>query len=237
MASFKEASAHLKGITFKEFNSIEVKDVVFPAIATKFNREAFWTAFIKKNKNIMKNIEDVVTMVLDVTRCHWSPRIENWPGMTISGKLGDKDIEIKLNPGETRCNNYVQGDRTSLYNWTNFCLATAGVYIDVFFNKGIENPNGSYGGITQFMNTVDGYTIKIYDECVSQFDSWIKSINANSRSESLSKSIRNSVEAAIKSRDTNKDNCAYGLNDTVKLLLGDKITTPKEVKLPENIST
>lgn len=197
-----------------------VSDFVKPAPISSFNRDIFWDEFVKKH--IIQTEEELIEILIDLSRCHFSPKIENWPGLKITIK--NPDIEVILVAGKSKFLKPFERKRGSLYNWTAACLATSAIYHQIFvphiINHKDDGPNGHVDGLTQFCTTLDGFTANEYDNCVKAFETWLTSVGCKKRDAEVSKKIHAAAHRSIGNRT--KDNSAFSLLSAIKYLTGKK---------------
>lgn len=205
-------------ITIKKFI---LENFIQPVYTGGFNRDAFWDEFAAKN--VIKNEQELVEVVIDMARCHWSPNVENWPGMdiTVGYGAGADNWKFHYDAGKSKAKNFEKGKK--VYSWTNACLATAGIFEEVF-RKGdnglamCQTINGNSGGSTQFMTTVHDFTPGHLKECEDAFEAWITTVGAKARDPKVTAKVKAAARNAIANRT--RANAAYGVKNVCRYLTG-----------------
>merc|ERR1712194_182575 len=201
-----------------------VTNFSIPEYQGGFDNQAFWKLFCKKNAVVDE--KDLVLKVLDMTRAHFSPKIENWPGMDIVVSYGATGAastwNLNLPAGKSSVSPAVKGQ--GLYSWTNFCIATGAIFEEVFRQSDKVNTsaiNGNWQGATQFMTLVKGFDESHYDKCVQALEVWIKSIGSKARDPNIKGKIEKAAKNAIKSK-TDKT-CALTIANIARVCAGNAI--------------
>jgi len=197
-----------------------ISNFELPVYNGGFKRDEFWEEF--SDMHPCDDEDTLITLLLDLTRCHYSPKVENWPGMVVSvDKDGSGSMDIDLPVGRTRVKAFVRG-KGKIYSWTRACLATAGIFEQVFRQSGscqTDKINGNWNGATQFMSTVDGFTDKDYRNTVKAFKTWLGSVGIAPRAAEVDAAISSSTVLAIASRT--KKSSAFSFVNAIRFLTGD----------------
>jgi len=213
-------------------DSFVISNFHLPIYKGGFNRDAFWDEFL--NRNSAKDELELLTLLLDITRCHWGPRSQNWPGMEIVANYnnGANQYNIVLDSGKTRVAAFDKGK--GVYNWTGACLATAAIFEEVYRqneNCDTTTINGSWNGATQNMSTLDGYTLQHFKSCQGSFKTWINSIGAKQRDSKVDVAITTAVTNTISNRS--KANSAYSIKNAFRYLTGAAFVEADQISFVE----
>lgn len=206
---------------FTSIDQFTVSNFVVPAYTGGFNRDTFWDEF--GSKNVAKDETELVTLLLDMSRCHWGPKVEQWPGMTVNLRYtnaGGANVNIVLDPGKSRVTKFDTG-RGKVYTWTAACLATAAIFEQAFrATAGCDTStiNGHWIGCSNHMSTLDGFTADHQKNSDANMDAWITGIGTKKREAKVDAAIKKAVASTIGNRT--KANSAYSLKNALKYLTG-----------------
>lgn len=165
---------------------------------------------------------DLVALVLDWSRCHWSPKPTNWPGMDILVTYTGGNFTVNLPAGKTRIHDFKRG-KGQVWNWSSSCLVTAGVFEEVYRRNPDARTNtivGNHNGCTQFMSLVDGVDEALYDDCVKSFNLWIAGVGLKARDATTQLKIDAIVKKSIAGRKP--EIAARSLKNILRMMTGDK---------------
>jgi hypothetical protein len=201
-----------------------------PSYTGGFNRERFWDEFV--DKHTINNEHELLELILDMARSHWSPKPENWPGLEIKINLsGGASIDIKLQPGKTKIKSFSRG-KGNVWNWTASCLATGAIFEQVYRKTAGVNCkliNGNWEGATQFMNLVHGFTLAHYGNCAKTMSDWVKAtIPSKARPAEIDAKVLAAATAAINARD--KANSAFSLINAANYCTGNAFDVSHQVE-------
>lgn len=205
----------------KSSTGFGVKDVVAPEYTGGFDRDKYWETFADLHSATTEL--ELVTLILDIARCHYSPKVENWPGVTVIMNTPAGNIDIKLEAGKTKAKPFQRG-KGKVYNWSKTCLATAGVFVEVFWaNPELRKigPKGHFEFYGLYCSTLHGWTIALQDSCSAAFEKWAKDNGCKALDATAKAKIRSSIETYMKGK--NKIDCALNVKNIVRFLIGEKL--------------
>lgn len=191
---------------------------------TKFYHIAFWNHFFSVHKP--NSPIELLDLLVDISRCIFSPKSSNWPGAKIkvgyTDSAGAKTHDITLTPGVTKIVAFKKGDR-GIWNWTNICLASAGLFYQIWSKSTaartiVANIPGCVNGVTPNMATLNGYEMANYNDCVTAFNTFVTTNGLNQRDAAVTAKIQLAVEGTIRHRKVNLP--ALGLKNVMRLSTG-----------------
>jgi len=202
---------------------ISVADFDFPNYS-KFSHSNFWEHFSSK-VNVNNEIELAVE-IIDLSRYHFSPKVANLPGfeLTLSYMNGSNEAE--------KVHNYTKGiggkispdrGKGKVMSYTNICLATAGVFLEVFHSseagrEACQKIPGNWNGYTQYMNLVDGWDEVSQSAVEANFEAFVTSNSLSKRDPIVDAKIKSAVRNSISNRDT--IGCCLSLKGIIALIMG-----------------
>jgi Tfp pilus assembly major pilin PilA len=185
-----------------------------PAYKGGFDRNRFWDAFV--DEHTYDKEEELIKLLLDMARCHWSPKVANWPGMTITLTAGTKVMNFDLQGGKSGIKPFHRG-KGKVYTWTSACLATGAIFEQVFRKTAgvqCDTINGNHMGCTQFLSLVEGFTEAHYNSCCTAMDGWIGTITTKKRDANATAKIQAAAKKGI--ADRSLANSAFSLINAVR---------------------
>jgi len=223
-------STYSFSITVDSTASFSISNFSLPAYEGGFNRDKFWEKFVAINH--CSGEEALIELVLDITRGHYSPKPESWPGMTVVVTKSPGDtFQIDLPAGKMIAQPFHRG-KGKIYTWTRSNLATAAVFHQVFAsNKGCKTNeiNGNYKGYTQFCSTIEGFTEDNYKQCVRNFKTWLATVGLPGRDTKIDTQVETATLKAIVSRT--KDSSAYSLVNILRFCTGGKFDPKDQISV------
>lgn len=210
----------------------DIQRVVMPVYTGGFSNEKFWDNFYSLHP--MPTDQEMIKLVLDATRCHWGPNPRNWPGMDITVTFADNtSFVVSLQAGKTSLKVFKRG-AGAIFSWTGTCLATAGVFEEVFRQSNqidTSSINGNWQGANQFMTTVMNFTEVHYNNCKQSLSTWLTTIGQKPRDAAIQAKIDKAAKATIDNRTAS--NCAWKISNIARHLNGDAIVEADHVTFTE----
>jgi hypothetical protein len=185
-----------------------------------FSHDAFWSTFLLKHP--VKSSEEMMELLLDITRCHFSPKSTSWPGCTIKvtgTKVavggGPVEYDFVLPKGQTKIKDFdrVRGN----WNWTHACLATTALFEEIFHRTAkaeCEKIPGHVDGYTQFFSTLDGWTEADQTAAEQEFANWVKANGLKARDPATDMKVKAAARATITNRTA--DTAAYSFKNLLR---------------------
>lgn len=210
----------LAGIDAGAAINFDTADWEFPEISG-FSHHAFWELFASKHS--VSNTDELIEIILDLARFHFSPKVAGLPGVTVTVTSGTETRTFRLEKGKTKCRNFARG-KGAKYSFTAACLATAGIFEQAFHSNatGIvacRTIAGNHDGYTQLCGTLDGWTQADQDLAQAAFSAWITTVGAKERDPKVDTSVRKAAAQGISRRITTGPS-AFSMRNVMLKLTG-----------------
>jgi hypothetical protein len=189
-----------------ELKDFKTSDV--PSTGTTANK--FFQALMSKYS--VKELKDLVKIIIDLARYHYSPSPSNHPGFKMTVRFVNEEGakaegEVEFEEGK----NSISLDRGkgAVLCYTNACLFSAAVFKEVFVESTNKECRESLGkipgfqnGINQYFGLVDGFTEANQDSAETAFDQWISLTGLDKRDEKITKKIKSAARQTIRNRES-----------------------------------
>jgi hypothetical protein len=187
-----------------ELKDFKTSDV--PSTGTTANK--FFQALMSKYS--VKELKDLVKIIIDLARYHYSPSPTNHPGFKMTVKFVNEEgataeVEVEFEEGK----NSISLDRGKgmVLCYTNACAFSAAVFKEIFVNSTNEECKNSLGSIPGFQNGVNQYfgMVKGFSEADQEnaekaFDQWISQTGLEKRDDKIDKRIKSAAKQTIRNR-------------------------------------
>jgi hypothetical protein len=218
-------------MTFDVSNFTEV-------VVGSFSMTNFWNAFIKVH--VAADEDTMISLIVDLARCNFSPKPENRPGMRIVMKYkdpagADKTHTVDLPKGKSLIKPFDKGQGKT-YCYTNACLASAGLFEQMIHSNAngklaCDSIPGNYQGYNQYMGFLDGWTQVHQDAANAAFETFVTTNNCKKRDAAVDKKIKAASAAAIKNRIDFNQLPALSFQDVLSVLVTGQVDETKIKKL------
>jgi hypothetical protein len=221
---------------------------IHPTVGT-FSHAEFWAAFQKEHG--ATTVEALMTLLADVSRCHFSPKITNWPGLTLAitttdpqgiaavaavpaagsgsgiaaapARPGPRVYTIVLEAGKSVVKPFTRGKGPGL-SWTHYCLATSTLFHQIYH----ANAEG-IAACNRIPGHYAGYT-QFMSTCLDWLEANQTQVEAAFTAwanaaglKARDPAVDVKVKAAARKTITDRtpDNCALSFKNALLLLTGD----------------
>jgi hypothetical protein len=188
------------------FTDVKIVSVTgFDAVVVSaVSQTKFWTDFWARHS--ASTWEEAITLVIDLSRFHFSPKVTALPGavVTVGYKDGgsDKTIVVTLEKGKTKLKSFEVGQGKT-YSYTYGCLFSAGIFKEVFVancSAEVGTIPGNHGGLTRNCGLLVGWTDADQDAAEGNFASWLALVGLPARDTNINKKVNKAAKATIKAR-------------------------------------
>lgn len=197
---------------------------IMPAV-TAFDHLEFWSAVV--NNHRVSSEAELVELIVDIARCNFGPKPERWPGVTLTITRHVRNNAtagtqvVTLQQGVTRVKQFKKGAKGDIWTWTSGCLATAGLYKELFMNNAAgltacQTVPGNHNGYTQLMSTLKGTTEAHQTAAENAFDAFVAANGLTARDNDVTLRVKAAARQTIQSRTD--DNCAMGFRNVYRLV-------------------
>lgn len=206
--SFQLGKVSISATETWSVTNIATTAIEFPAPSTTFDHLAFWKEFF--NKNQPNTAEDAIELVFDACRYHLSPNESLLPKVELSYTLGDgttnKTVNLILKPSHSRIQKPLKSQRGSLYSYTYICLATSGIFSQLFLRDAATTaivttarPN-MWRGISTYFGLIENFTEIHQANSEAQMEKWVTDTGLKARDAKVDAIVKKAARKTIADR-------------------------------------